>query len=85
LPGLEVYSKTGTWGPIFADAGIIRDGSGRQLVVVVFIEASPPYRGSFIADLAYRSAAHLLRPAASPESGPASVSGERLKNAEASR
>jgi hypothetical protein len=33
LPGLEVYSKSGTWGPIFADAGIVRHvESGRQIV-----------------------------------------------------
>jgi len=64
LPGLEAYTKTGTWGPILADAGIVRDASGRQLVLVVFTEGSPPYRGNFIAELAYRCAAHLLvRPA----------------------
>lgn len=62
LPGFEVYSKTGTWGPIFADAGIIHHESGRQMVLVVFIEASPAYRGSFIADLAHRSAAYLVSP-----------------------
>ena len=27
-PDLEVYAKTGTWGPIFADAGIVRHASG---------------------------------------------------------
>ena len=62
MADLEVYSKTGTWGPIFADAGVIRDPSGRELVLVVFIESRPAYRGNFIADLAHRSAAHLLRP-----------------------
>lgn len=62
LPDLEVYSKSGTWGPIYADAGIIRHASGRQLVLVVFTEAHPPYRGDFIADLAYRCAEHLLAP-----------------------
>jgi beta-lactamase class A len=63
LPGLDVYAKSGTWGPIYADAGIIRDPSGRQLIVVVFTEASPPYRGDFIADLTERAAAHLFSPA----------------------
>jgi hypothetical protein len=61
LPGLEVYAKSGTWGPIYADAGIVRHlGSGRQMVVVVFTEATPAYRGDFIADLTERSAARLL-------------------------
>jgi len=62
LPGVETYSKTGTWGPIFADAGIVRHESGRQMVLVVFTDGSPPYRGDFIADLAHRSAQHLLMP-----------------------
>jgi hypothetical protein len=64
LPDLEVYSKSGTWGPIYADAGIIRHVSGRQLVLVVFTSGQPPYRGDFIADLAYRCAQQLLVPAA---------------------
>ncbi len=62
LPDLAVYAKSGTWGPIYADAGIIRHTSGRQLVLVVFTAAQPPYRGDFIADLAYRCAKHLLVP-----------------------
>jgi hypothetical protein len=58
--GLEVYAKSGTWGPIYADAGIVRHvDSGRQIVVVVFTEATPAYRGDFIADLTERSAALL--------------------------
>ena len=52
--GYEVFSKTGTWGPIFADAGIVRHRSGRQLVVAVFLEGKPAYRGSFIARLTRR-------------------------------
>ena len=60
LPGLEVYGKTGTWGPIYADAGIVRHSSDRQFVVVVFTRGTPGYRGDFIADLTYRSAAHLF-------------------------
>ena len=60
LPGFEVYSKSGTWGPIYADAGIIRHASGRQLVLVVFSEGQPPYRGDFIADLAQRAAEFVL-------------------------
>jgi beta-lactamase class A len=51
-PGVEVFSKTGTWGPIFADAGIIRGPEGRQLVLAVFIDSTPAYRGTFIAELA---------------------------------
>jgi beta-lactamase class A len=59
--GLEVYAKSGTWGPIYADAGIVRHlESGRQMVIVVFTEASPAYRGEFIADLTERSAERLL-------------------------
>ena len=63
---LEVYSKTGTWGPIFADAGIVRHVSGHQLVVVVFVEGHPAYRGSFIAKLTRRAVRRLL-----PEPGAA--------------
>ena len=48
---LEIESKTGTYGRIIADAGIVRDESGGQMVVVVFVDSSPRYRGSFIADL----------------------------------
>ncbi|HXK23301.1 MAG TPA: serine hydrolase [Myxococcota bacterium] len=62
LAGLEVYAKSGTWGPIYADAGIVREAaSGRQLVLVAFTEADPPYRGDFIADLTEAIAAHVLR------------------------
>jgi beta-lactamase class A len=61
---LEVYSKSGTWGPIYADAGIIRHPSGRQMALAAFTDARPPYRGDFIAELARRTAEHLLlRPA----------------------
>ena len=62
LPGLEVYAKSGTWGPIYADAGIVRDGSGRQFVLAVFTQAGRAYRGGFIAELTYRAAKHLLHP-----------------------
>ena len=59
--GLEVYAKSGTWGPIYADAGIVRQmASGRQMVIVVFTEASPAYRGDFIADLTAASAERVL-------------------------
>jgi beta-lactamase class A len=60
VPGVEVYAKSGTWGPIYADAGIVRDRHGRQLVLVVFTEARPPYRGTLIAELAHRAVAQLL-------------------------
>jgi len=62
LPGLEVYSKSGTWGPIYADAGIVHHVSGHQMVLVVFTQAQPSYHGDFIADLAQRAAAYLLLP-----------------------
>jgi beta-lactamase class A len=69
LPDLEVYSKSGTWGPIFADAGIVRHVSGRQMVLVVFTTSQPPYRGDFIAELTYRCAQRLLaEPAGSGQS-----------------
>ncbi len=58
---VEVYSKSGTWGPIFADAGIIRSPSGRQLALAVFIDSTPAYRGGFIADLAQECTSALLR------------------------
>jgi beta-lactamase class A len=59
--GLEVYAKSGTWGPIYADAGIVRQmASGRQIVIVVFTEASPAYRGDFIAKLTAASAERVL-------------------------
>lgn len=59
-PDLEVYSKTGTWGPIFADAGIVRHTSGHQLVVVAFLEGRPAYRGPFIAKLTRHAVRRLL-------------------------
>ncbi len=62
LPDMEVYSKSGPWGPIYADAGIVRHVSGRQLVLVVFTAAQPAYHGDFIADLTYRCAQLLLMP-----------------------
>ena len=53
----------GTWGPIYADAGIVRHmESGRQLVLAVFTEASPAYHGEFIADLTEQCAKRLLLP-----------------------
>lgn len=59
-PGVEVYSKTGTWGPIHADAGIVRHRSGHQVVVAAFLEGAPRYRGSFIAELTDRVVRHLI-------------------------
>lgn len=53
---LIVEAKTGTWGPIFADAGIVRAANGRILVLAAFLDSSPAYRGSFIADLTERLA-----------------------------
>jgi beta-lactamase class A len=51
VKGVEVFAKTGTWGPIHADSGIVRAPSGRQLVVSAFIEGAPRYRGRFIAQI----------------------------------
>src|SRR5690606_10859533 len=58
---LIVEAKTGTWGPIFADAGIVRAPDGRALVLAVFVDSSPPYRGSFIAELTERLARSVFR------------------------
>jgi len=60
VDGMTVYSKTGTWGPIFADAGVIEHTSGRKVALAVFVDASPAYRGNVIRDLAHVSAQHLL-------------------------
>jgi beta-lactamase class A len=59
-PDLDVYSKTGTWGPVYADAGIVRHVAGHQVVVVVFLEGRPRYRGSFIAELTRSAVGQLL-------------------------
>jgi len=64
MSGVEVYAKSGTWGPIYADAGIVHHSSGREFVIAVFTDASPPYRGDAIAKLTRRLAAHLFPPAA---------------------
>lgn len=60
IPGLEVYAKSGTWGPNYADAGIVRAPDGRQFVLVVYTEAQPAYRGELIAQLTYRAATHIF-------------------------
>lgn len=68
LPGLEVYSKSGTWGPIYADAGIVKNvATGRQMTIAVFTQGSPAYRGQFINEVTYRMARHLLVP--EPDAG----------------
>ena len=70
VKGVEVYSKTGTWGPIYADAGIVRNGGAGDLVVAVFLEGRPAYRGSFVAELSRMSTEHvLLRSKAEATSG----------------
>jgi hypothetical protein len=61
IPGLEVYAKSGTWGPDYADAGIVHAPDGHQFVLVVFTEAQPAYRGELIAQLTYRAANELFR------------------------
>jgi beta-lactamase class A len=58
--GVEVYSKTGTWGPIYADAGIIRGPGGRQFTLAVYIDSTPAYRGKFISKLSRQVTEHLL-------------------------
>jgi hypothetical protein len=60
LPGLEVYAKSVTCGPIYADAGIVRNEAGHQIVIAVLTQASPAYRGDFIANLTERLSAELL-------------------------
>lgn len=60
LDGLEVYAKSGTWGPNYADAGIVRAPDGRQFVLVVYTESQPAYRGELIAQLTYRAATHIF-------------------------
>ncbi len=68
--GVEVYSKTGTWGPIYADAGIVRSQDGRDLIVAVYLEGRPAYRGSFVAEISRKSTDHVLgRPPAPRELG----------------
>jgi len=59
-PGLQVYAKSGTWGPSYADAGIVRDATGRQFALAVFTERKPAYRGEFIAELTHRAVQELL-------------------------
>jgi len=60
IPGLQVYSKSGTWGPIYADAGLVLAPSGREFALAVFTQGDPPYRGDFIAELTSRAAVYLL-------------------------
>ena len=62
IPGLEVYAKSGTWGPDYADAGIVRAPDGHQFALVVFTEATPAYRGELIAQLTFRAAEYLFGP-----------------------
>jgi beta-lactamase class A len=70
IPGAEAYSKSGTWGPIYSDAGIVRDASGKEFVIAVFTESSPPYRGEAIAQLTRRTAEHIFGAGAAPNGGP---------------
>lgn len=62
VPGCQAYSKSGTWGPIYADAGLVRHSSGEQFAIAVFTEATPPYRGDAIAKLTERIALELFAP-----------------------
>ncbi len=70
----EVFSKTGTWGPIFADAGIVRrKADGHQIVVAAFIEAKAgqaAYRGAFIAKFTHAAVRRLFTGAEVPPDPP---------------
>ncbi len=68
--GLEVHAKSGTWGPIYADAGLVRAPSEREFAIAVYTEGRPPYRGDFIADLTEALARRLLAPGAESRSRP---------------
>lgn len=70
VAGTVVYSKSGTWGPIYADAGIVRDAGGRQFAIAVFTDATPPYRGDAIAQITHRVAGHLFAAAPVDQGGP---------------
>jgi beta-lactamase class A len=70
VPGAEVYAKSGTWGPIYADAGIVRDAHGRQFAIAVFTDAQPPYRGDAIAEITERLSLHLFASAPVREGDP---------------
>lgn len=61
---LIVEAKTGTWGPIFADAGVVRSADGRALVIAAFLDSNPAYRGGFIADLTERLVRRFFAPGA---------------------
>lgn len=70
MAGAEVFSKSGTWGPIYADAGIVRAAGGKQFAVAVFTDANPPYRGDAIARLTRRLAERLLAGSPATEGEP---------------
>jgi beta-lactamase class A len=57
-----VEAKTGTWGPIFADAGVVRAPDGRALAIAAFLDSTPAYRGNFIAELTERVVRARLLP-----------------------
>ncbi len=63
MVGCRVFTKSGTWGPIFADAGIVRNADGREFALAVFTESTPAYRGDAIARLANGLASHLFHTA----------------------
>jgi hypothetical protein len=78
LPGMEVFAKSGTFGRTYADAGIVRHVSGRQMVIVVLTEGTGrrgAYRGWFISDVTERAAAHVLLQ--SPHYAPAPYAPQR--------
>lgn len=58
--GSQVSAKSGTWGPIYADAGLVRSASGAEFAIAVFTDSTPPYRGEAIAELTRLIAAHLF-------------------------
>lgn len=63
IHGMQVYSKSGTYGETFADVGIVRAEDSRQLVLAVFIQRKKTHRIDFIAELTERCIRKLIGPA----------------------
>lgn len=62
VQAVQVYSKSGTYGETFADAGIVKTAGLKQLVLAVFIQSGEPYRGNFIAELTEQCVKHIVSP-----------------------
>ena len=63
IHGMQVYSKSGTYGETFADVGIVQAEDSTQLVLAVFIQRKKAHRIDFIAELTERCIQHLLQSA----------------------